>query len=104
MLGTHNRVRKKKEKIVPLGIEPGTPCTGSEALTIRLQCMTIHDMASVFLTSYLKIESENQNSGFNVSLVSTHSACPYKNYGLKWSQKSQTLHKSFFFSRAVHPK
>ena len=47
---------KKRKKIVPLGLEPGTSCTGSEALTIRLQCMTIHDMASVFLTSYLKLK------------------------------------------------
>ena len=94
---------KKKIKIVPLGLEPGTSCTGSEALTIRLQCMTIHDMASVFFTSYLKIESENQNSGFNIFLVLTHSACPYKNYGLKWSQKSQTLHylNLFFFLLSV---
>ena len=91
--------KKKKKKIVPLGLEPGTSCTGSEALTIRLQCMTIHDMASVFFTSYLKIESENQNSGFNIFLVSTHSVCPYKNYDLKWSQKSQTLHYlNLFFS------
>ena len=49
---------KKKIKIVPLGLEPGTSCTGSEALTIRLQCMTIHDMASVFslLISKLKVK------------------------------------------------
>ena len=94
---------KKKKKDRPLGLKPGTYCTESEALTIRLQCMTMHDMASVFLTSYLKIESENLNSGFNIFLVSTHSACPYKNYGLKWSQKSQTLHylNFFFFPLSV---
>ena len=82
---------KKKKKIVPLGLEPGTSCTGSEALTIRLQCMTIHDMASVFLTSYLKIEGVSKKSGSNIFLVSTHSACPYKNYGLECFPEPQTL-------------
>ena len=53
--------------------------------------MTIHDMASVFLTSYLKIEGVNQKSGSNIFLVSTHSACPYKNYGLECFPESQTL-------------
>ena len=62
--------------------------------------MTIHDMASVFFTSYLKTESENQNSGFNIFLVSTHSACPYKKL---WPEvvpevSNITLFKSFFFS------
>ena len=51
---------------------------------------------------YIDTESENQNSGFNIFLVSTHSACPYKSCGLKWSQKSQTLglhvhYLTFFF-------
>ena len=33
---------------------------------------------------------------FNIFLVSTHSVCPYKNCGLKWSQKSQILHNFFY--------
>ena len=33
---------------------------------------------------------------FNIFLVSTHSVCPCKNCGLKWSQKSQILHYFFY--------
>ena len=53
------------------------------------------------LVPYIDTESENQNSGFNIFLVSTHSACPYKNCGLKWSQKSQTLFYFFFQGMAT---
>ena len=53
------------------------------------------------MVPYIDTESENQNSGFNIFLVSTHSACPYKSCGLKWSQKSQILHYLTFFSYLV---
>ena len=47
-----DRARKKKKFFRgTLGLEPGTFCTGSEALTIRLQCMAIRDMASVFFNN-----------------------------------------------------
>ena len=47
-----DRARKKKKFFRgTLGLESGTFCTGNEALTIRLQCMAIRDMASVFLTT-----------------------------------------------------
>ena len=33
---------------------------------------------------YLHTETENQNFVFNIFLVLTHSACPYKNCGIKY--------------------
>ena len=41
---------------------------------------------------YLQIESENQKSATINFLVSTHSACPYKNYSLQFFPEPQTLH------------
>ena len=67
-----------------------------------LPCTNIWEM---YLVSYINTESENQNFSFNIFLFSTHSACPYKSFGLKWSQESQTLHYLiFFFSRDHHTK
>ena len=44
---------------------------------------------------YLQIESENQKSAaINNFLVSTHSACPYKNC-LQFIPEPQTLHYLF---------
>ena len=39
---------------------------------------------------YIKIESENQKSGLIILLVLFHSACPYKNYYLKYFTELQT--------------
>ena len=63
-----------------------------------LPCTNVWEMQVV---PYIDIESENQNSGFNVFLVPAHSACQYKSCGLKWSQKSQTLHYLTFFFQGI---
>ena len=41
---------------------------------------------------YLRFKGVNQKSKKIKLLVFTHSACPYKNYGLKCSQMLQTLY------------
>ena len=43
---------------------------------------------------YTGTESENQKSGSINLLIWAHSACPYKNYGLKCFTEGCELHKS----------
>ena len=52
---------------------------------------SLHKHVEGQTVDYIKIESENQNSGLIIPLVLFHSACPYKNYYLKCFTELQTL-------------
>ena len=88
---------------------PATLSTGkcSKSVTLWSHGNAIFAYSVKGRHSHTRVRQTLQMSGFpvpNCFLVLTHSACPYKNCGLEWSQLSQTLHYVLYFVCTVSPE